>query len=353
MTTGGKSRPVYVVTDAEIASGAFSVAPGPATMVASLDELTRGVSGGYSVPVYVVDMSEATRRGVIGGQAHPVFDMTDSGRPVGGLQQAIPVYVVLGSLGEVVAPPVDDGSFITTWKTDNAGMSNNDQIRLPLPNVADVYDFEVSWGDGSHDHITAFDDAAVTHTYAAVGTYTVTITGTLKRFQFANGGDTLKVLTVEQWGSDPVYTAYDAAWWGCSNVLFNAVDVPDMASAGTNFGHAWDGCIGLTSFPALDLSAGTDFTSAWNACVNIAFFLATGMNADFMLPCDLDAAALDVVYGNVNDRSATTSQNIDVTGNPGVGGDDSSIATAKNWTVTGTQRLDFSSVANSGYIVII
>ncbi len=279
--------------------------------------------------------------------------------------------------------PTGAGVFVTSWKTDNAGTSNDDQITLPLRS-GKTYDCIVYWGDGKSDVITDADDPAKTHTYEdGAGTYTVTIEGTFTSWYFNNGGDKLKILDVTQWGTDPVYTAYDAAWYGCTNVVFSAADVPitslitnfssawqtctgltsfpvlDM-SAGTNFIAAWRSCSSLTSFPALDVSsgtnfaltwlscssltsflaldvsAGTNFSSAWLNCSGIASFLATGMNADFVLPCDLDAAAIDVVYGNLTDRSATTSQDIDVTGNPGVGGDDPSIATALGWTVTGS-----------------
>lgn len=307
----------------------------------------------------------------------------------------------------VVSAGVRMAAFITRWKTDNVGTSNDDQITLPLPSVASAYDFVVYWGDGENDTITAYDDAAVTHTYDTAGTYTVTIIGKLTQWKFDDGGDKLKILEVTQWGTDPAYAAYIGAWYGCMNVVFSATDVPNTSavtsfahawrdcssltsfplldaslvtasphawrgcsgltsfppldtskgtsffaawhgcsgltsfplldvSSGETFGYAWYTCSGLTSFPALDMGACTILASSWTNCPNIASFLATGMNADFALPCDLDAAALDVVYGNLADRSAVASQDIDVTGNPGISGDDPTIATAKNWTVTGS-----------------
>jgi len=105
VTLGGKLIPIYVVTDAEVASGKFTIAPGYAIAIASLDAVSRGVSGGYAMPVYVVDTAEAGRRGIYGGlEATPVADLT-SVRAVGGLQQATPVYVIGGSLGVVAPPP--------------------------------------------------------------------------------------------------------------------------------------------------------------------------------------------------------------------------------------------------------
>ena len=162
--------------------------------------------------------------------------------------------------------------FITTWKTDNTGTSNNNQITLPLVNGG-TYNFLVQWGDGSEDTITTWNAAAKTHTYlAGVGTYTVTISGSLNRWKFANGGDRRKVLTVEQWGTDCVYDQYDGAWSGCNNVVFNATDIPDV-SAVTSFAFAWFNCQSLTSFPALmNFAAGNDFSSAWYLCTGLTSF---------------------------------------------------------------------------------
>ena len=79
-------------------------------------------------------------------------------------------------------------AFISQWKTDNAGTSNDDQITLPLVSSG-TYDFTVDWGDGTQDTITSHDDAAVTHTYPSAGTYTVQIAGTISGWQFDDGGE--------------------------------------------------------------------------------------------------------------------------------------------------------------------
>ncbi len=105
MTLGGKSTPVYIVTDAEVVSGRFTIASGPAITVSSLDILARGVGGGPAMPVYIINTAEVNRRGLHGGlQATPVVDMAGV-RPVSGLQQAVPVYVTYGSLGDGGATP--------------------------------------------------------------------------------------------------------------------------------------------------------------------------------------------------------------------------------------------------------
>jgi hypothetical protein len=51
--------------------------------------------------------------------------------------------------------------------------------------------------------------------------------------------------------------------------------------------------------------------------------------------CKLSAADLNEIYTNLADLTGLTGQTITVTGNYGTAGDDPTIATAKNWTVTG------------------
>ena len=139
-------------------------------------------------------------------------------------------------------------TFESSWKTDNAGTSDDDEITLPIYNGG-TYDFNVNWGDGNDDDITAWDDAAVTHTYAGAGTYTVKITGTLNGWRFANGGDKLKILTISSWG-DLLLGDLNSYFRGCTNLTISATDVLDVSGI-TNFGHGFRGCASLTT---LDVS---------------------------------------------------------------------------------------------------
>ena len=74
-------------------------------------------------------------------------------------------------------------NFITSWKTDNIGISNDNQITLPLISTGN-YNFYVDWGDGSGNTITTYNQPEITHTYASASTYTVTISGICKSFRF-------------------------------------------------------------------------------------------------------------------------------------------------------------------------
>jgi hypothetical protein len=73
--------------------------------------------------------------------------------------------------------------FVTTWKTDNPGASNDDQITIPTTGAG--YNYSVDWGDGN---TTTSETGDATHTYASAGTYIVKITGTFPRIYFNYNG---------------------------------------------------------------------------------------------------------------------------------------------------------------------
>jgi surface protein len=114
-------------------------------------------------------------------------------------------------------------AFITTWKTDNTGTSDDNQITIPT--TGSGYDYSVDWGDGNSDTGVT---GSITHTYASAGTYTVSISGDFPRIFFQNGGDKDKLITIEQWG-DIEWTSMSDAFFGCSNMDVVATDAPDLS----------------------------------------------------------------------------------------------------------------------------
>lgn len=117
--------------------------------------------------------------------------------------------------------------FITTWKTDNPGPSDNNTIAIPIAPQS-VYDFEVNWGDGDNENFIGLgSDLNVIHTYPSPGTYTVNITGNFPRIYFNNVGDRLKILSVEQWGNI-VWESCERAFYGCANLHVYATDNPNF-----------------------------------------------------------------------------------------------------------------------------
>lgn len=131
------------------------------------------------------------------------------------------------------------GEFITTWKTDNPGTSNSDQITIPTDGIS-IYNYNVDWGDSSTSMGVTGD---ITHTYGTAGTYTVAITGTFPHIFFNYGGDASKILSIEQWG-DQIWTSMAGAFAMCNNLIINAVDEPNLLST-TNMGGMFYGATSL------------------------------------------------------------------------------------------------------------
>lgn len=144
--------------------------------------------------------------------------------------------------------------FITTWKTDNKGSitgeSDSNQVVLPLVSEGS-YDFDVSWGDGTSDHIASYSDPARTHTYASAGTYEVWITGTIEGFSFGvNRSDRLKLIGILAWGN---LRLGNSGWYfgNCSNLRITATDSLDLTGT-TNFRGFFRGCTSLSTVPSIE-----------------------------------------------------------------------------------------------------
>jgi surface protein len=120
-------------------------------------------------------------------------------------------------------------AFITTWKTDNPGPSDDLTIKIPLATES-TYDFTVDWGDNTSDEYVGMGNAITAmHTYLAPGTYEVAISGTFPRIDFSNlPTDRQKILSVEQWG-DIAWESFENAFQACINLHVYAIDAPNLS----------------------------------------------------------------------------------------------------------------------------
>lgn len=138
------------------------------------------------------------------------------------------------------------GLFVSTWKTDNPGDSDDDQILLPLESTG-TYDFEVDWGDGSTDLITVWNQAETTHTYSSPGTFKIMIDGAIDGFRFNDNGDRTKILEISTWGS--LLLGDNGGYFhGAANLIITAVDVLDTSDM-TNFSTFFRNCTSITTIP--------------------------------------------------------------------------------------------------------
>lgn len=121
----------------------------------------------------------------------------------------------------------DTTSFITTWKTDNAGVSGDTEITIPTAD-SETYNYDVDWdNDGTFDEFGLTDDA--THDFGATGTYTIRIQGTFPGMFFISGGDKDKLLSVDQWG-DIEWISLSGSFFGASNLEITATDAPNLSN---------------------------------------------------------------------------------------------------------------------------
>lgn len=117
-------------------------------------------------------------------------------------------------------PNKDRTSFITTWRTSVA----NESITIPtFPGL--TYDYSVNWGDGNESNNQTGN---ATHVYTTAGTYEVSISGDFPAIHFNFDTERNKIFTIEQWGNIEWETMQDA-FEGCSNLTYNAFDVPDLS----------------------------------------------------------------------------------------------------------------------------
>jgi hypothetical protein len=125
-------------------------------------------------------------------------------------------------------------------KTDNPGVSANNQFQLPLKAIGISF-FKIEWGDGTEDIIRSYNDPKALHTYPAPGTYDIVVTGFCYSFRFDNGGDCLKVVNILAWGNSistrtqPETYEWDVSgvatnFYGCSNLpaVLAATDTPEF-----------------------------------------------------------------------------------------------------------------------------
>lgn len=167
--------------------------------------------------------------------------------------------------------------FITTWKTDNPGVSADNQITIPIF-PEETYDYTIAWGDGTSDSGVTGD---ITHTYATAGTYTVSITGDFPRIYFNRifsgiTRDEEKIISVDQWG-DIKWDSMEAAFAGCKNLDVLALDIPNLQfqnntnNRNRSMRDMFNGCsslVGNSVFNTWDVSNIVDMTQMFNGATN-------------------------------------------------------------------------------------
>jgi len=131
-------------------------------------------------------------------------------------------------------PILSADDFVITIKTDNTGTSSSTQFTIPT--FGSGYNYNVDCNnDGINEATGQTGDYTCDYsTLGGAGTYTLRIkdnsgAGTgFPRIHFNMGGDKLKLLTIEQWGTGK-WNSTNNAFYGCSNLTSAATDTPDLS----------------------------------------------------------------------------------------------------------------------------
>jgi surface protein len=122
----------------------------------------------------------------------------------------------------------DNRSFEFSVKTDNlsVGSSSATQFRLPLTSIGFV-PFNITWGDGSSNFITAFDDVNLLHAYPIAGTYNVKCIG-IPTVSFITTNlppvDNLKLLVISK--VDGLNISSSRTFTDCQNMTWTTSESP-------------------------------------------------------------------------------------------------------------------------------
>ncbi|MEQ8424581.1 MAG: BspA family leucine-rich repeat surface protein, partial [Cyclobacteriaceae bacterium] len=189
---------------------------------------TSTASIGSSVDIYTIDAGCADNQGAnyVGQATVAAGGLWNFSGVIDDTQTYVATVTdVTNGISEFSASFAPNTSFITTWST------TDNQITIPTTGAG--YNYDIVWtnltsagiGDGSTTGATGnFTIPGLTNGHV----YQVEISGAFPQIIFNNGGDRLKIQTIEQWG-DIVWTSMNSAFEGCTNLTSNAADAPDLS----------------------------------------------------------------------------------------------------------------------------
>ena len=129
-------------------------------------------------------------------------------------------------------------TFVSTWEVGGQVGTSPLPMYVELPLASNgTYDFKVSWGDGTKiDHITAYGQAEIKHTYSTAGIYKIEVKGRMDGFTFSadagewrSNDETLQILDISQWGCVGLEGKRGNLFYKCRRLRVSAKDVPDLS----------------------------------------------------------------------------------------------------------------------------
>jgi hypothetical protein len=157
-------------------------------------------------------------------------------------------------------------AFVIQVKTDNAGVSNDNQFELAVGNGYTTYDYNIETSDGQ---ILNNNTGNTTITFPSAGTYQLKITGVLPSLYFQGTTDKLKVTSIINWGTN-TWLSLNRSFTQFKNCVIDATDYPDLSQC-TSLKLAfyqWDSLINW-DVSNLDVSNIVDFEGVFQNCINL------------------------------------------------------------------------------------
>jgi surface protein len=122
--------------------------------------------------------------------------------------------------------------FVLLVKSDNTGTSDDNQFQITGAVVSKGTTFKVVYSpelDLSDRTTVTLDVSNPTITFPTEGNYVVEIYPPFRRIRFDSGGDSLKVLEIQQWG-DIQWSSMENAFAGCVNMQGTYLDTPNFSN---------------------------------------------------------------------------------------------------------------------------
>lgn len=150
------------------------------------------------------------------------------------------LYEIVSTAYPKVSTNITPLSFTIDTRNVEVGSTSVFQYRLPTISTG-TYDFSVSWGDGTSDNITSWNQSESTHTYSSVGEYDIVISentssgvdhiswATQNGSTITNTNDRLKLINVKSWGPAILYVT-DKIFHNCENWYMTTTDAPNFGS---------------------------------------------------------------------------------------------------------------------------
>ncbi|WP_291720736.1 BspA family leucine-rich repeat surface protein, partial [Bernardetia sp.] len=129
--------------------------------------------------------------------------------------------------------------FRTTWITTDG------TITIPTNASSGTYNYDITWTNLTNAGVNEGSITGQTGNYTITGlengsTYEIAITGDFPHFYMNNGSEKTKLRTIEEWG-DIAWSSMASAFHGCTNLTYNATDVPDLSGV-TNMSYMFFDC---------------------------------------------------------------------------------------------------------------